>query len=144
MGGWIVGFSKHIGSASIFVAKMWGFRDGLILCSNLNIQCLMVKVDARALMDALLNSNYVNIVVSPLLDDCRHLLSRFQQVQIRHCFQQANRYADTMARLGSVQLLDYFVFHSPPVDILEAFEADLNGMYFSISFFALYKRIYYE
>lgn len=77
-GRWIVGFSKHNNSASIFVAEMWGLRDGLILCSNLNIQCLIVEVDARALVDALLNSDYVNIVVSPLLDDCRHLLSRFQ------------------------------------------------------------------
>ncbi|KAL0016538.1 hypothetical protein SO802_003607 [Lithocarpus litseifolius] len=38
-----------------------------------------------------------------------------------------------MARLGSDQLLDFVLFHSSPVDVLEAFEADLNGMYFDRS-----------
>ncbi|XP_065627117.1 uncharacterized protein LOC111989670 [Quercus suber] len=116
--------------ASAFVAELWGLRDGLILCSNLNILCLIVEVDNSALVDALLNSEYVNLVVSPLLDDCRLLLSQFHQVQIRHCFRQANRCADVMARMGSVLSLDFPVFLSPPVDALEAFEADLNGLCF--------------
>ena len=79
-GRWLVGFTKHIGSASAFVVEMWGLRNGLFLCNNLNIQCLIVEVDARAFVHALLNPEYVNFVVSPLLDDCRHLLSRFHQV----------------------------------------------------------------
>ena len=81
-------------------------------------------------MDAVLNADYVNIVVSPLLDDCRQLLSCFQQVPIRHCYCQANRCADVMARMGSDQLVDYVVFQSPPEDVLEAFEADCNGLFF--------------
>ena len=89
-GRWIFGFTKHIGSASSFVAEMWGLRDRLVLCRNLNIQCLIVEVDVRVIVDAVLNANYVNIVVSPLLDDCRQLLSCFQQVQIRHYYRQAN------------------------------------------------------
>ena len=113
---------------------MWGFKDGLVLCSNLNIQCLLVEVDSSALVLALLNPEYVNLVVSPLLDGCRHLLSYFLQVQIRHCFRQANCYADIMARMGLAHCLDFSVFHSPPVDVLEAFEADLNGMFFDKSY----------
>jgi len=76
-GRWLAGFFEHIGSTSAFVAEMWGLRDSLILYSNLNIQCLIVEVDARALMDALLNFEYVNIVVSPLLDDCRKFIESF-------------------------------------------------------------------
>ena len=132
-GRWLAGFSKSIGSASAFVAELWGLRDGLVLCSNLNIQCLLVEVDSNALVLALLNPEYVNLVVSPLLDDCRHLLSCFLQVQIKHCFRQANRCADVMARMGSAHCLDVSVFHSPPVDALEAFEADLNGLFFDRS-----------
>ena len=55
-------------------------------------------------------------------------------MQVKHCFWQANRYADVVTRMGSVQLLDYFFFHSLPVDVLEAFEADSNGMYFDRSY----------
>lgn len=42
-GKWIAGFSKHIRLASSFVAEMRGLRDGLVLCSNLNIQYLIVE-----------------------------------------------------------------------------------------------------
>ena len=132
-GRWLAGFSKSIGSANAFVAELWGLRDGLALCSNLNIQCLLVEVDSSALVLALLNPKYVNLIVSPLLDDCRHLLSCFPQVQINHCFRQANRCADVMARMGSAHCVDASVFHSPPVDVLEAFEADLNGLFFDRS-----------
>ena len=81
-------------------------------------------------MDVVLNSDYVNIVVSPLLDDCKQLLSCFQQVQIRHYYRQANRCADVMARMGSDQPVDYIVFHSPHEDVLEAFKVDCNGLFF--------------
>ena len=136
------GFSKFIDSASAFVAEMWGLRDGLVLCSNLNIQCLLVEVDSSALVLVLLNPEYVNLVVSPLLDDCRHLLSYFLQVQIKHCFRQANRCADVMARMGSAHCLDVSVFHSPPVDVLEAFEADLNGLFFEIGRASCRERVW--
>ena len=35
-----------------------------------------------------------------------------------------------MARMGSAHCLEFSIFHSPPVDVLEAFEVDLNGMFF--------------
>jgi len=38
-----------------------------------------------------------------------------------------------MVRMGSVHFLDFSVFHSPSVDVLEAFKAYLNGMYFDKS-----------
>lgn len=81
-------------------------------------------------MDVVLNSDYVNIVVSPLLDDCKQLLSCFQQVQIRHCYRQANCCADVMARMGSDQPVDYIVFRSPHEGVLEAFEVNCNGLFF--------------
>ena len=45
-GEWIAGLSRYIGTTSSFVAEMWGMRDGLVLCKNLNIQCLVVELDA--------------------------------------------------------------------------------------------------
>ena len=45
-GEWIAGLSRYIGTTSSFVAEMWGMRDELVLCKNLNIQCLVVELDA--------------------------------------------------------------------------------------------------
>ena len=36
-----------------------------------------------------------------------------------------------MARKGFEQQLDFCVFNSPPVDVLETFREDFNGMYFN-------------
>ena len=36
-GGWVVGFVKHIGSTNNFVVELWGLRDRLVLCYNMNI-----------------------------------------------------------------------------------------------------------
>ena len=33
-GGWILGFSKHIGITSTFMAKLWAIWDGLALCKE--------------------------------------------------------------------------------------------------------------
>ena len=36
-GNWLAGFARRIGTTTGFVAVLWGLRDGLSLCYNLNI-----------------------------------------------------------------------------------------------------------
>ena len=36
-GNWVAGFTRHIGATNSFAAELWGLRDGLLLCSKLNI-----------------------------------------------------------------------------------------------------------
>ena len=77
---WIAGFMRRIGATTSFEAELWGLRDGLMLCSNLNISSLVVELDAKAIVDVLLNADYVNNVISPILDDCRLLMTRFSRL----------------------------------------------------------------
>ena len=128
-GDWVAGFSRHIGSSNSFTVELWGLREGLILCCNLNIDFLVVELDAQAVVDVMKNNAYVNNVISPILDDCRQLVARFQQIQFRFCYCQANRCANLLARMGAVQEIDFQSFVSPPVDICNVFEDDLNGVY---------------
>ncbi|XP_050241298.1 uncharacterized protein LOC126690217 [Quercus robur] len=114
-----------------FTAELWGLREGLLLCCNLNIEALVVELDAQAVVEDLKNNAYVNNIVSPILDDYRHLAARFQQIQFKHCYRQANRCADLLARMGAVQESDFISFVSPLVDICNVFEEDLNGVYFN-------------
>ncbi|KAK9992093.1 hypothetical protein SO802_027078 [Lithocarpus litseifolius] len=44
-GSWVSGFSRRIGITNSFVAKLWGLRDELILCNNLNIIFPVVELD---------------------------------------------------------------------------------------------------
>lgn len=59
-GNWVVGFSRKIGKANSFLAEIWALRDGLISCNQLNLNAVMVELDAKALVDALNNPFYVN------------------------------------------------------------------------------------
>ena len=77
-GEWISGFSRHIGITNSFVAELWGLRDGLLLCSNLNVPFLIVELDAKSIVEIFCNTGYVNDVISPIMDDCRMLITKFQ------------------------------------------------------------------
>ena len=83
------------------------------------------------MVEVLKNNTYVNNIVSPILDDCRHLAACFQQIQFKHCYCQANRCANLLAKKGAIQESDFISFVSSPVDIYNVFEEDLNGVYFN-------------
>ncbi|KAL0003965.1 hypothetical protein SO802_011526 [Lithocarpus litseifolius] len=85
-GQWVVGFSKRIGVTSSFAIELWGLREGLKLCCNLNIHCLGVEMDAKSIVDVLGNPDYVTNIISTILDGCKQLITRFHQVCIKHCF----------------------------------------------------------
>ncbi|KAL0007753.1 hypothetical protein SO802_009255 [Lithocarpus litseifolius] len=126
---WIAGFTRRIGVTTSFEAELWGLRDGLMFCSNLNISSLVVELDAKAIVDVLLNANYVNNVISPFLDDCRLLMTLFSRLQVNHCYREANKCADKLARMEISNNSDLIYFQSPPVDIVFVFENDFNGLY---------------
>ena len=130
-GEWVVGFTRHIGSTNSFIAELWGLREGLLLCCNLNIQSLIVEMDAQAVVAVLRNNDYVNNVISPILDDCKQLAARFQRIRFNHCYRQANRCADLLARMGAHQETEFISFANPPVEISNALEDDLSGVYFN-------------
>ena len=98
-GNWVAGFARRIGITSSFKTELWRLWNGLTLCSNLNISALIVELDAKVIVDIFHNANYEKNIVSPILDDCRQLFSKFGRVQIKHIYCQANRCADTLARM---------------------------------------------
>ena len=128
-GKWLAGFSKRIGISTSFVVELWGLREGLILCSDLNAPFLVVELDVKAVVECFLNPNYHNNVISPILDDCRQLMRRFLQIQVRHCYHQANRCADMLARMSTNQEHEFISFDYPHVDISNIVDEDSAGLY---------------
>jgi len=74
----VAGFSRRIRISNSFVVELWCLRDGLILRCNLNIISIVVELDAKAIVDVFHKPDYKNNVVSPILDDCKQLISRFR------------------------------------------------------------------
>ena len=54
----MTGFTRKLGNANSFTAEVWALRDGLMLCVQKKIPTVIVKMDAKALVDALNNPSY--------------------------------------------------------------------------------------
>ena len=126
---WVAGFARKIGITTSFFAELWALRDGLNLCISRGIAAVEVELDAKAIVDVVINPKYSNICAFVPMDDCRHLIKQFPQICFKHCYREANRCADALARMGGLQDADFIVFESPPVDISSFLDFDLNDLY---------------
>nr|XP_023878038.1 uncharacterized protein LOC111990496 [Quercus suber] len=128
-GRWLVGFARKIGITSSFLAELWALRDGLSLCVSRGFAAVEVELDAKSIVDAISNPEYANIFASSLMEDCRHMVKQVPQIRFKHCFREANRCADALARMGGILDADFTVFENPPVDISNFLEFDCNGLF---------------
>ena len=99
-----------------------------MLCIERNLAMVEVELDAKAVVDMLANSQYSDNAISPLIEDCRYLVSQIPQVRIKHCYCEANKCADKLARKGAYQTLNLIFYENLHVDLCEFVEADLNGV----------------
>ena len=127
-GGWVYGYARKIGITMSFAIELQGLKDGLLQCLNLHFPAIEIEIDTKSIIDLLNNPRAANNVVSPLVNDCRYLISQLPQVRIKHCFRKANRCVDAFARLGSNQANDFCVFSSPLVDITDFLKTNADGL----------------
>ena len=117
----VVGFSRKIGITSSFMAEMWPLRDGLIICVNHSYSTVEVEieVDAKAVIDVLANSGQSNNFILSILNDCKQLASQIPRIRSSHCYKEANRCVDFMARQGTHQNEDFCLFENPPMGLFD-------------------------
>lgn len=72
---------------------------------------------------------YENNGLSLILDDCKHLMSRFDHVQVNHIYHQANSCADALARMGAKQDSSFLFFPCSLEDIRSRLVFDGFGLY---------------
>ena len=87
-----------------------------------------VELDAKAVVDMLANPLYSNNAISPLIEDCRFFISQIPHVRIKHCYCEANRCADKLARLGANQNVNFICYEDLPGELGVIVEADCNGV----------------
>ena len=75
----------------------------------------------------MISSDNANLLMEPLLFDCKSLYRAIPNKQIQHVYREANQCADALARLGSSVVSSFFVFVELPlvvVSLLAFDEAD--------------------
>ena len=123
---WVRGFSRSIGIASCVQSELKALLDGLLLAVELDITRLEIELDSLFVVELISSSKAANIFLSAIVCDCRSLLDRFEQFSIKHIFREANSCVDLLAKAGCVQLVDFILFTTPPVHVLEALDFDYS------------------
>ena len=113
-GEWVTRYARAIGTTTNVAAELWVLRDGINLCLSLNLAAIEIELDAKVVIDLLeKDGDYPNkndIIVA----DCREGLKKFSSVKIQHCFREANKCADALARRGGSSLSRFYCFLSTP------------------------------
>ena len=115
-GEWIKGYARAIGITTSVAAKLWALRDGIRLCSTLKLPAVITELDSKLVVDLMKkeldNPNGIDVLVT----DCRESMKAIPCVRIQHCYKEANKCADTLARRGALLSQDFSIFleHPPP------------------------------
>ena len=99
-----------------------------MLCLSLGITAVEVEVDASSIVSLLANATETNSEIDSLVDDCRDMLKRIPQAQVKHCYSESNKCADRLARLGTDMEENFVVFDVPPHVIVSLLMLDKLGM----------------
>ena len=97
------GYVRAIGHTTSVVAKLWALQDEINLCIELNLTNVLIELDVKLVVDLLLKGEakaHGNDVL-----------------RIQHCYREANKCADALARRGALLSQDFVIFHYPPADL---------------------------
>ena len=83
------GYARGIGHTNSFIAELWALRDGLNLAREMGLNKLIIELDALSIV-LLMNNEAENIMMEPLLSDCRSLLKQIPNKRVIHAYCEAN------------------------------------------------------
>ena len=123
-GDWVAGFVKKFGNVSSITAKLWAFKEELLMAKQLGIENLCVDLDATFLVYLITNPSIVNLNLEPLLFDCRNLTKTFPNCLVMHVYREANCYVDRLAKMGIDLYTEYFFLYNPPPMVVDLLALD--------------------
>lgn len=102
------------------------------MCIELNLPAVEIELDAKLVVDLLkkadgnLNGNDVYVT------DCKGP-KKILRFKISHCFREANKCTDALAKRGALLSQDFVIFSSPLADVFLLLRLDAAG--------TLYERV---
>ena len=127
---WIKGYARAVGCTTSVAVELWALRDGIRLCISLKLPVVIVELDAQLLMDLLKKDDGQSNSYSALLSDCKVGLRQIPMVRVQHCFREANKCADALARRGALLPQDFVVYLDHPTKVSLLLSLDSAGVAF--------------
>jgi len=126
-GDWVSGYARAIGFTTSVAAELWALRDGINLCIDLNLENVIIELDVKLVVDLLMKDERSSNGNEVIIADYKEGLKRIPRVRIQHCFREANKCANALARKGAVSPHDFVVFPFPPADVALLASLDAVG-----------------
>ena len=126
-GKWVAGCLRKLGNMSYILAELWALRDGLLLSKQLSLENICVDMDAEFLVYLLSNATVVNLSLEPLLSDCKNLMKTFLNCTVAHVSGEANRCADSLARLRADLHSNHLILYNPLPMVEDLLTSDKDG-----------------
>ncbi|XP_075659314.1 uncharacterized protein LOC142629242 [Castanea sativa] len=126
---WVKGYARAVGCITSVATELWALRDGIKLCIALKIPVVIYELDAQLVVNLLKNSNSHPNGIGALISDYKEGLQKIPMVQVQHCYREANKCADSLARRGALLPQDFVIYLDPPTEVLFLLNLDVAGMY---------------
>ena len=87
------------------------------MCIALKIPAIIIELDAKLVVDLLQKEDRNQNGLDAILGGCKAGLKDIPMVKIQHCYREANKRANALARRGALLPQDFVVFLEPPADV---------------------------
>ncbi|GLT50394.1 hypothetical protein SLA2020_238810 [Shorea laevis] len=130
LGSWLTGFTVNIGRASVFMAELWGLREGLRLCKALGLTRVFAELDSLMVVHLINNNREPDNLSAAIVLDIKNLTSEFQDCILQHTLREGNAAADYLASLGHNSQPGLSILNTPPVGLRHILAGDQLGASF--------------
>ena len=129
-GEWVKGIARAIGVTTSSAVELWALRDRIRLCIALKIPAVIIELDAKLVVDLLQKEDRNQNGLDAILGDCKAGLKDIPMVKIQHCYREANKCANALARRGTLLPQDFVAFLEPSADVSLLLSLDATGVAF--------------
>ena len=129
-GEWVRGFARAIGITTSAATELWAIHNGIRLCIALKCPAIIIELDAKLVVDLLHKEVRNHNGLDAILGDCKAGLRDIPVVKIQHCYREANKCVDALARRGALLSQDFVIFLELPVDVSLLLSLDATGVAF--------------
>ena len=116
-GSWVSGYARAIGCTTNMAAELWALRDGINLCISLNLQAVVIELDAKLVVDLLSKTTRSSNAIDTIAADCKEGLKKIPMTIMQQCYREANKCADALARWGALLPQDFVIFQELPIEV---------------------------
>jgi len=136
-GEWIKGYARAIGHTTSVAMELWALRNDIRLCISLKLATVIPEIDVKLIVELMQKEDCNQNSNDALARDCKSGLREIPLVKIQHCYHEANKCVDALARRGSLLSQDFVVFLDPPTDIAFLLSLDSARMVYERSVIAV-------